>query len=147
MSLLLPYLFCVVVLVVLMFIASLVFGPALAPMPQDIIKTFAGLIASGELFSELFITVSRGVAGIFWANVVGVVLGIVVGFNAQLLRLTSPLVAALQSCPPIVWITLVMVWAGTGAAVPVATVFAATLPFVFSTTAQGIMGLISVFWP
>jgi NitT/TauT family transport system permease protein len=34
-----------------------------------------------------------------------------------------------------------MVWAGTGALVPVATVFAATLPFVFSNVAQGAMGL------
>jgi ABC-type nitrate/sulfonate/bicarbonate transport system permease component len=34
-----------------------------------------------------------------------------------------------------------MVWAGTGSAVPVATVFAATLPFVFSNTAQGVLGL------
>jgi ABC-type nitrate/sulfonate/bicarbonate transport system permease component len=96
---------------------------------------------SGDLFSELFVTVSRGVAGIFWANVVGVILGVAAGLNARLCKLTAPLVAALQSCPPVVWITLVMVWAGTGAAVPVATVFAATLPFVFSTTAQGVMGL------
>jgi NitT/TauT family transport system permease protein len=34
-----------------------------------------------------------------------------------------------------------MVWAGTGSLVPMATVFAATLPFVFSNTAQGVMGL------
>jgi NitT/TauT family transport system permease protein len=34
-----------------------------------------------------------------------------------------------------------MVWAGTGAAVPVATVFATTLPLVFSNTAQGVMSL------
>ena len=141
MSFLLPYFFFALVLAGLMLVASLVFGSALAPMPQDVIKAFAGLVVSGELFSELFVTVGRGIEGIFWANAVGVSLGIAAGFNARLLKLTSPFVAALQSCPPVVWITLVMVWAGAGAMVPVMTVFAATLPFVFSTTAQGVMGL------
>jgi NitT/TauT family transport system permease protein len=75
------------------------------------------------------------------ANAVGVPLGLLAGRVSWALSLTAPLVAALQACPPIVWISLVMVWAGTGSAVPIATVFAATLPFVFSNTAQGVMGL------
>jgi len=141
MSLLSPYLFSACVLAGLMLAAGLAFGPELAPMPQDVIRVFVRLVGGGELLSELFVTVCRGVAGIFWANVVGVILGVAAGLNARLCTLTSPLVAAFQACPPVVWITLVMVWAGTGAAVPVATVFAATLPFVFSTTAQGVMGL------
>ncbi|MDR1243293.1 MAG: ABC transporter permease subunit [Deltaproteobacteria bacterium] len=136
-----PYLFSALAVAGLMLVASLVFGSELAPMPQSVIRAFAGLVRSGELLSELFITVGRGIAGILWANAVGVVLGVAAGFNARLFRLASPLVAALQSCPPVVWISLVMVWAGTGSAVPVSTVFAATVPFVFSTTAQGVMGL------
>ena len=36
----------------------------------------------------------------------------------------APLVAALQSCPPVLWISLVLVWAGTGSTVPVVVVFA-----------------------
>ena len=141
MSFLFPYLFFALVLLGFMLVASLAFGSALAPMPQAVLKAFVNLVSSGELFSELSVTVGRGIQGILWANLVGVTLGVVAGFNSKLLKLTSPLVMALQACPPIVWITLVMVWAGTGTAVPVATVFAATLPFVFSTTAQGVMGL------
>ncbi|MDR2696366.1 MAG: ABC transporter permease subunit [Deltaproteobacteria bacterium] len=141
MSRIAPYLFFACVLAGLMLAASLAFGPELAPMPQDVIRVFGGLVSGGEMFAELLVTVSRGLAGIFWANIVGVTLGVAAGMNARLCKLASPLVAALQACPPVVWITLVMVWAGAGAAVPVATVFAATLPFVFSTTAQGVMGL------
>jgi ABC-type nitrate/sulfonate/bicarbonate transport system permease component len=141
MSAVLPYLFFATVLSGLMLAASHAFGPALAPMPQAVLKAFAGLVQNGDLFAELFVTVGRGLEGIFWANAVGVALGVAAGFNARLLKLASPLVAALQACPPIVWISLVMVWAGTGSTVPVMTVFAATVPFVFSTTAQGVMGL------
>ena len=57
------------------------------------------------------------------------------------MKRTAPVGAGIPSCPPIVWISLVMVWAGTGSMVPVVTVFAATVPLVFSNVAQGVMGL------
>jgi ABC-type nitrate/sulfonate/bicarbonate transport system permease component len=116
-------------------------GPLLAPDPWTILKRTWELAASLELFRGLGTTVARGLLGALLANVVGVALGALAGRSAWALRLTGPLVAGIQSCPPIVWITLVMVWAGTGALVPVAAVFAATVPFVFSTTAQGVMGI------
>jgi ABC-type nitrate/sulfonate/bicarbonate transport system permease component len=75
------------------------------------------------------------------ANIAGFSLGLLCGRSRFLLELTAPAVAGAQSCPPVVWISLVMVFAGTGSLVPAATVFAASLPFVFSTTAQGVMGL------
>jgi ABC-type nitrate/sulfonate/bicarbonate transport system permease component len=99
------------------------------------------LAASLELFRGLGTTVLRGLLGALLANLAGVALGALAGRAAWALRLAGPLVAGIQSCPPIVWITLVMVWAGTGALVPVAAVFAATVPFAFSTTAQGAMGI------
>jgi ABC-type nitrate/sulfonate/bicarbonate transport system permease component len=116
-------------------------GPELAPPPGAILAALWELARTGEVFRELAVTVARSLAGILLANVAGVALGLAAGFIPGALRLVSPLVAALQSCPPVVWISLGMGWAGTGSPVPVATVFAATLPFVFSATAQGVMGL------
>ncbi|MDR3153285.1 MAG: ABC transporter permease subunit [Deltaproteobacteria bacterium] len=121
--------------------ARLALGPLLAPDPWTVLRRVWGLCASLELFRGLGTTVLRGLAGAFLANVAGALLGALAGRSAWALRLAGPLVAGIQSCPPIVWITLVMVWAGTGALVPVAAVFAATVPFVFSTVAQGVMGL------
>jgi ABC-type nitrate/sulfonate/bicarbonate transport system permease component len=100
-----------------------------------------GLSLSGELWREMGLTVARGLCGIILANLCGIVLGLAAGRLSWSLRYVSPLISGLQACPPVVWVSLVMVWAGTGSLVPVATVFAATLPFVFSTTAQGVMGL------
>lgn len=140
-NLLLPYAFSALVLGLLLWLANLWLGPGLAPGPLAVLRAGKDLALSGELFRELGITVLRGLAGVLLANIAGVALGLAAGLVPALLRLSAPLVAALQSCPPVVWISLVLVWAGTGSAVPVATVFAATLPFAFSTTAQGIMGL------
>ncbi|MDR3176814.1 MAG: ABC transporter permease subunit [Desulfovibrio sp.] len=122
-------------------LAGIFLGPELAPEPGAILGTLWEITRNGEMFGELFTTVARALAGICLANVAGVSLGLAAGFVPGALRLVSPLVAALQSCPPVVWISLVMVWAGTGAAVPVVTVFAAALPLLFSATAQGVMGL------
>lgn len=121
--------------------ASCLLGPQLAPPPGAILAAFWKIIRTGELFRELSITMGRGLCGILLANLAGLALGLAAGFIPGALRMVTPLVAALQSCPPVVWVSLIMVWAGTGGAVPVAAVFAAALPFVFSATAQAVMGL------
>ncbi|MDR1241921.1 MAG: ABC transporter permease subunit [Deltaproteobacteria bacterium] len=141
MSTLLPYLVSGLALAGLAAFANLMLGPELAPSPLATLSAFAELGRSGELFRELAITLGRGALGIFLANIAGFSLGMAAGLIPGALRLLSPLVAAFQACPPILWISLVMVWAGTGSVVPVAAVFAATFPFVFSTTAQGVLGL------
>lgn len=69
--------------------------------------------------------------------VLGYVLGIPCGLSPGAMRLLSPLVTALQSCPPIVWISLLLVWAGIGATVPILVVVAATFPVLFINIAHG----------
>ncbi len=136
-----PYLVSALILAGLAALATRLLGPGLAPGPAAVLAAFLDLARSGRLFRELAVTVGHGAAGVLLANLVGLTLGLGAGARPEALRLTAPLVAALQSCPPVVWISLVMVWAGTGGLVPVATVFAATLPLVFSNTAQGVLAL------
>lgn len=136
-----PFLVSALVLAAALRLAGRLLGPELAPPPEAVFAALWKIIRSGEAFRELFVTAARALAGIFLANLSGIVLGLAAGLVPGALRLLSPLVAALQSCPPVVWISLVMVWAGTGSPVPVATVFAAAFPFVFSAAAQGVTGL------
>jgi ABC-type nitrate/sulfonate/bicarbonate transport system permease component len=119
----------------------LAFGRILAPGPLAVLESLRALSLDGSLFLELGHTVGRALLGVLLANALGVPLGLLAGRLRFLLRYTAPLMAGLQSCPPVVWISLAMVLAGTGSLVPVLTVFAATLPIVFSNTAQGAMGL------
>lgn len=125
----------------LVVIGGWVFGPELVPPFGAIAATLWDIVRSGEVFRELGLTVFRALCGVLLANLGGVALGVAAGFVPGALRAVSPLVAALQSCPPVVWISLVLVWAGTGSPVPVVTVFAAAFPFIFSATAQGVMAL------
>lgn len=135
------YLASALILLGALSLASRLLGPELAPPFQGILSAWLDLVRDGELARELGVTALRGAAGVLLAGLAGTALGLAAGLMPWALRLTAPLTAALQSCPPVVWISLVMVWAGTGSTVPVATVFAASLPFVFSNTAQGVLGL------
>lgn len=137
----LPFIVSALIMIALLWLTGKLLGPELAPPPKAIFLTLWDLLLSGELFREMSITVARALVGIFLATVAGITLGLIAGLIPGALRLVSPLVAALQSCPPVVWISLVMVWAGTGSPVPVATVFAAAFPFIFSAVAQGVMDL------
>lgn len=141
MKSIMPYVVSILLLIIAALMANYFMGPELAPEPGAVIQAWWGFASSGELFHELGYTLMRGLSGIILANIAGVALGLAAGMIPGMLRLISPLVAALQACPAIVWITLLMVWAGTGSLVPVITVFAVTFPFVFSSTAQGMMGM------
>jgi NitT/TauT family transport system permease protein len=141
MKALTPYLVSLGLWALMVALAGFVLGPAVAPGPAPILKELYNLAKSGELFKEMALTILRALVGVLLANLIGGLLGLFAGRASWALRFTAPLVASLQACPPIVWVTLVMVWAGTGSLVPMATVFAATVPFVFSNTAQGVMGL------
>jgi ABC-type nitrate/sulfonate/bicarbonate transport system permease component len=136
-----PFLVSALIFAGALHLAGVFLGPELVPPPGAVLASLWEITRSGEVFHDISITVARALAGIVLANLAGIALGLAAGFAPGALRLVSPLVAALQSCPPVVWISLVMVWAGTGSPVPVATVFAAAFPFVFSAAAQGVMGL------
>ncbi|OPY61811.1 MAG: putative aliphatic sulfonates transport permease protein SsuC [Syntrophorhabdaceae bacterium PtaU1.Bin034] len=121
--------------------ATLALGPALAPPPPEVVRTLAVIGMKGDLLRELAITVARAMGGLALANLFGLCLGLCAGLIPFLSRICAPLITALQACPTIVWISLALVWAGTGSAVPVAAVFAATLPPLFVGTVQGVLSL------
>ncbi|MFH1060582.1 MAG: ABC transporter permease subunit [Pseudomonadota bacterium] len=136
-----PYLVSGLLLMAAGWLASLLLGPELAPPPLTVLAELGRLAWSGALARELGVTVARALAGVAAANLLGVALGLAAGLHPAGLRLLAPLVAALQACPPVVWISLAMVWAGAGSLVPMLAVLAATLPPLFANVAQGALAL------
>ncbi len=119
--------------------ATHMFGHQIAPPPHHVMQSLVRLALDGDLLRELSATVARTCGGLLIANVCGGVLGFCAGASPFLLRVTAPLVAGLQACPHIVWISLALVWAGTGSAVPMAAVVAATVSPLFVGVAQGVL--------
>ncbi len=134
----LPFVLAALLLLALGYGASALLGPMLAPPPTDVLAAFWGLLVQGELPRDLGITVGRALTGLAMGAAIGTFLGALAGLSPFVMRMLAPLIAGVQSCPPVVWISLAMVWAGTGGAVPVAVVLVTTGPIFFSNSAYGV---------
>jgi NitT/TauT family transport system permease protein len=117
--------------------ASLWFGEMLVPDPLRTGRELVRLLGRGDTWQHLALTLFRGSAGMLLGTTAGYLLGIPCGLSPRAMRLVSPLITALQSCPPIVWISLLLVWAGIGATVPILVVAAATFPVLFINISHG----------
>ena len=113
----------------------------LMPPPWQTVADFGGMLADPDSWVHIGITVFRGITGLLVAFFFALILGIPAGFSKRTMDLIGPLVAALQACPAIVWVTLLMVFVGSGSQVPVAVVAAALFPALFANISQGTASL------
>ena len=132
-----PYIFSGSLILAGWWLVSELLGAGLAPSPLTTGHSLWLLLGEAETWKHISITVFRGLAGLALSLAAAVLLGLPAGLNRRIMDLVSPLTAALQSCPPIIWIALLMVWVGTGSMVPVAVVTAALFPPLFANVAQG----------
>lgn len=135
------YLFILAVIFSLWCLGSLSFGHQLIPTPWETINTTIHLLMEISCWQNLSITLFRGITGLLLVFAVAFIVGIPCGLSRRVMELLSPIVVASQSCPPIVWISLLLVWLGMGTAVPVIVIFVTTFPMAFFNIAQGVASL------
>lgn len=123
------------------FLSHFIFGGSLVPSPIDTIISLFEMICTQNFFIHLSITLFRGIMALGLTTIASLILGIGAGRTPKIMDLISPLVACLQATPPILWVTLVMVWAGTGNVVPILVVFASLFPPLFMTIATATASL------
>ena len=117
--------------------ASAWFGSVLVPPPWRIASVLAGMLVQADTWWQILVTVLRGLAGLSLAVAGAYLVGIPCGLRPCLMDFFSPMVTVVQGFPPIVWISLLLVWARVGAVVPVIVVFASVFPVLFISIAQG----------
>jgi ABC-type nitrate/sulfonate/bicarbonate transport system permease component len=130
-----------VLLLALWWLASRACGDRLVPTPWTTAGEIWRLARSGELLRQLSVTVFRGMSGLVLGFGVALLLGVVCGFLRPVMDALAPLITAMQSCPPIIWISFLLVWVKAGHLVPMLVVFAAVFPPCFLNVAQGVAGL------
>ena len=121
--------------------ASLAFGAALVPDLSTTVARLFGLVLTPEFWVRLSVTLFRTVAALAVTVVSALAAGIAAGRTRRFMDLISPLTAFLQATPPILWVTLIMVWAGTGNAVPILVVFASLFPPMFLCVSAAVANL------
>jgi NitT/TauT family transport system permease protein len=106
--------------------------------PTAVAKAFLELAASGEIFSNLYISLREFFIGFLLSLVIGVPLGIVIGQYRVMSKLLDPLLMALYTMPRLAMMPLLVVWFGVGFGATIAVVCLSAVFPILVNTAVGI---------
>jgi len=112
------------------------FNPLFISKPSLIAAALADLIASGDLIHDLAVSAVPFVYGLTAAAIVGVVVGILMGWRTRVGYALDPLMTVFYASPLVALAPLVVIFCGVGVAGKTILIFfLAVFPFVFNAYA------------
>jgi NitT/TauT family transport system permease protein len=113
-------------------------NPLFTSSPSRIARTAYQLFADGSIFYDLQVSGLEFVTGFGLAVIVGVPLGILMGWYRRLNAVLDPFVSALYATPRIALLPLVMIWFGIGIGSKIAIVFLSSVFPILVNTITGV---------
>lgn len=113
-------------------------SPVLLPPPQKIVRAGCGLFVSLEIFPDLFYTVSLWLVGLFFGILIGVPLGILMGYFENVHKSLEVLIDFFRSLPSIVLYPVFVIFFGLGISSKVAVVIFASALYIVINTLYGV---------
>lgn len=92
--------------------AAIIRYPFILPAPTDVLSAFVSLLRKGEILLDLQASLVHFAIGLGMALLVGIPLGIAMGWNRRLESLLDPLIEILRPIPPLAWIPFAIIWFG-----------------------------------
>ncbi len=106
------------------------------PTPWQVVTGIAELVKDGTLFTHIGASLMRVGAGFALAVLVGVPLGLWLGWVKGAYSTLNPLFQILRPISPIAWIPIAILWFGVGNASPIYLIFISSVfPMIVQTTA------------
>lgn len=87
---------------------------AILPSIHNVIAAFQKSIASGQLTADVQVSLIRVVKGYFFAVILGVTLGTIMGISETGNQLFSLSLNTIRQIPMMAWIPLIILWCGIG---------------------------------
>jgi NitT/TauT family transport system permease protein len=109
-------------------------GTDIFPTPGQVITGTVELARKGVLFNYVVASLFRVATGFLLAVLVGVPLGLLLGWFSTALRAFNPAIQILRPISPIAWIPIAILWFGVTDAAPIFLIFLASL-FPITTSA------------
>lgn len=110
------------------------YSQALFPSPQGVIKGFKELVSDGVLFEDIRDSIIRFAIGYSISVVLGITLGLILGWFRNIWGFINPIVQLLRPISPMAWLPFVVLWFGIGDLPAIAIIFiAAFFPILLST--------------
>ena len=105
------------------------------PGPVTVFGSLWQLIADGSLLKHTVASLYRVTVGFYFAAILGIPLGIILGCNKATRRIVNPVIQFLRPISPLAWIPLAMLWFGIGDRPAIFLIFLSCFfPLVVSTT-------------
>jgi len=113
-------------------------NPLFTSSPMRIAEAFAQMIHEGSLGKDLRVSGSEFLLGYALAVVVGILVGVGMGWYADVAAALQPFVSALYSTPRVALIPLLIIWLGIGIWSKVAVVFLVAVFQILISTEAGV---------
>lgn len=99
----------------------------LFPTPLNVVRGIAELFQKGLLFKYIVASLFRVTWGFTLAVLVGVPLGLILGWYTRLFQAFNPIIQILRPISPIAWIPVAILWFGVSDAAPIFLIFLASV--------------------
>ena len=120
------------------FLSSVLFNPFLIPPPLEVLRTAGPMLASGEIASDVAISMVRVLVGFATGSLAGIVLGVLLGRIGLLHTLLDPIIELLRYLSPTAMIPIAVIWFGIGELSKYFLIFWGTFFIVLINTTAGV---------
>jgi len=114
--------------------ASRIMPPLFLPGPLDIVEAFQQLFRQGQIWNDIWISTQEVVYGYLLAVIVGLPLGLLMGWYKRFNYALDPFISFFYSAPRIALLPLLIIWLGIGIWSKIAVIYlGAFFPIVINT--------------
>jgi ABC-type nitrate/sulfonate/bicarbonate transport system permease component len=111
------------------------------PGPADVVEAFGDLVRGGELAIDVATSAQEFVIGYLLAAIVGIPLGLLIGWYPRVRYTLDPFITFLYATPRIVLLPLFIIWFGIGVESKIAVIFLGAFFAVLINTTAGVRSL------
>jgi NitT/TauT family transport system permease protein len=115
--------------------------PLFLPTPLEIVAAFQVYIQDGKIWKDVAVSGQELLVGYLSAALLGIVIGLLIGWYARLRYALDPFITFLYATPRIVLLPLFIIWFGIGVESKIAVVFLGAIFAVIINTAAGVRNL------
>ncbi len=117
------------------------YAVTLLPAPTAVMVAFVNLVKSGQIMTDVFASLKRVVIAFGIATVVGVSMGVMMGWSRGVGQLVDPVIEFLRPIPPMAWIPIGVLWFGIGDAQNIFIIFLGSVFPIVLNTIVGVRGI------
>jgi NitT/TauT family transport system permease protein len=120
-------------------------GSKILPKPNQVLSGMIELARRGVLGKYVVASLFRVSAGFLLALVVGIPLGLFLGWFARAFQAFNPIIQVLRPISPIAWIPLAILWFGVSDLAPIFLIFLASLFPIMTATMSAVQNIQLVY--